>query len=148
MEYFLGSAITFAILYITNRFVAKDASYAVSNRVLKPFTQSQKNEILVAHLGFQPVAISRVVQETQAMKHFMKNGTIRVVLSNDKAYWIHNSNLLVADLIGGNIDKENAKVVDTIGMDKVELDKVIFIVEELTKGANNDNGNSGNKKLF
>lgn len=148
MEYFLGSAITFAILYITNRIVTKESNPKVEKRVLKPFTQSQKNEIIVNHLGFQPVVFSKVIQETQAMKHFMNNGTIRVVLSHDKAYWISNSKLLVADLIDGNIDKENAKVVDTMGMDKVELDKVIFIVEELTKGANNDNGNSGNKKFF
>lgn len=148
MEYFLGSAITLAIVYFLNKAVVKSNATQEKTKILSPFTQSQKNEIVMSYMGFPPPELFKIKEETQSMKYFREQYTTKIVLTQDKAYWISDNALLVAGLIDGNIDKENAKVVDTMAMDKVELEKVIFIVEELTKGANNDNGNSGNKKLF
>ncbi len=43
----------------------------------------------------------------------------------------------------GKIDEENKIRVDMMAMDKVELDKMIFIVDKLTEGLTDDSGNSG-----
>ena len=40
----------------------------------------------------------------------------------------------MSEIIDGNVDKINAKVVDTMGMSKVELDKMLFIIDQLRKG--------------
>jgi hypothetical protein len=44
----------------------------------------------------------------------------------------------------GYVDKETTRRVDTMGMDKVELDKMLFIMDQLRDGKINDSGSSGN----
>jgi hypothetical protein len=80
---------------------------------------------------------------TQATKHNQKT-QVRVIFTEEEAYWITNNKLYVAQLIDGIVDEESTKVVDTMTMDKVQLDRMIFIVEKLTEGLTNDSGNSGN----
>jgi hypothetical protein len=72
------------------------------------------------------------LEETQMSKH-QKTMQIRVIFVGNEAYWIKDNAFYVATTIDGMIDHESAKVVDTIGMDKVQLDKMSFIVEKLTE---------------
>jgi hypothetical protein len=64
-------------------------------------------------------------------------------MGND-AYWIEDNRVYTAKFEDGIIDQENKKTVDMTTIDKVELDKMIFVVERLTEGLSNDSGNSGN----
>jgi hypothetical protein len=148
MEYFFGSIITLAILYFANRITTKNNLTA--NKPIKLLSsQSRNHDVVMSRLGYYvPIASSYEFSDTQASRHYTKHSTMRVVLNNERAYWINENKLFVAELVDGNIDRESAKVVDTMTMDKVELDRVILIVEELTKGAQDDRGNTGNKKLF
>jgi hypothetical protein len=41
------------------------------------------------------------------------------------------------------INKEAAEQVDTMGMDKVQLDKMLFIMDKLREGINDDSRGSG-----
>jgi hypothetical protein len=43
---------------------------------------------------------------------------------------------------GTEIDGANATLVDTMGMDKVQLDKMLFIMDQLRDGNKNDSGDS------
>jgi hypothetical protein len=52
--------------------------------------------------------------------------------------------LYTAKLIDGKVDDESTTTVDTMGMDKVQLDKTIFIVSKLTEGLEDDRSNTGN----
>jgi hypothetical protein len=61
-----------------------------------------------------------------------------------RAYWIKDNQFYCADLVNGNVDQETAKPVDTMGMDKVQLDKMFFIVQKLTEGKADDRRSSGN----
>lgn len=68
---------------------------------------------------------------------------LRVAIIDNLAYWISDNAVFVAGINeDGFIDKESARPIDTMGMDKVELDKIGFIVERLTEGNNNDSGNT------
>jgi hypothetical protein len=69
---------------------------------------------------------------------------VKVVLVGDEAYWILNNVLFVANEIDGMIDKETTRPVDTMGMDKVQLDKMIFIVETLTEGKSDEDWDTRN----
>jgi hypothetical protein len=60
------------------------------------------------------------------------------------AYWIEDSRVYTANFEDGVVDYDNKIVVDMTAIDKVELDKMIFVVERLTEGLSNDSGNSGN----
>jgi hypothetical protein len=47
-------------------------------------------------------------------------------------------------MIDGNVDKETTRVVDTMTMNKVQLDKMIFIIDRLREEAFDDRWGSGN----
>jgi hypothetical protein len=78
---------------------------------------------------------------TQSRK-ILEKSQIRIIFSDNRAYWIKNNMFLQADLVDGEVDDSTTKVVDTMTMDKVELDKMIFIVQKLTEGIANDGGDS------
>ena len=50
----------------------------------------------------------------------------------------------MADMADGFINKETTKLVDTMGMDKVELDRMLFIMDRLKDGDGDDRSSSGN----
>ena len=80
---------------------------------------------------------------TQAFLNDEKNKQ-RMIFTENRAYWIKDNAFYQADLLEtGEIDNSTTKVVDTMTMDKVELDKMIFIVQKLTEGKRNDFGNPG-----
>ena len=58
----------------------------------------------------------------------------RVVFVENQAYWIKNNTLFVADMDEGMVDEDTTREVDTMGMNKVQLEKVIHIVDALTEG--------------
>jgi hypothetical protein len=145
MEYFLGSFITLltlglARIYFNSR-VAKNAMLPV-----KPvYRQSSVFELL------KPVTIlydylDNKILDTQATKH-RDSMYVRVIFVEDQAYWIKDGELCVSEMENGMVVGDSTKPVDTIGMDKVQLDKIIFIVEKLTEGLEDDRNSSRNKKL-
>ena len=147
MEYFIGSVTTLIIMMFFARAVNL-------NKQNKPFRNIVVNTQSRAHLLVSEYYLSAYSYlrepeplNTQASKHYLSEST-RVVLHENTAYWIRDSSLVCAKLINGNIDKENAKRVDTMALDKVELDKIMIIVDKLTDGVQNDGGNSGNEKFF
>lgn len=138
MEYFLGSAITLAITYVMiNLFKTK----IEDKKINIVFNQSHKHNMVKDYI---PINMNRQPLNTQASKH-LRSSMLRIIFMDNKAYWIKDNAVYVADIIDGNIEKDNAKVVDTYTMDDVQLKKIEFIVDKLTEGLANDSGNSGNK---
>jgi propanediol utilization protein len=80
----------------------------------------------------------------QSRKYIKKN-RVRVLIIDEKAYWKKDNVLYVANVNDSEIDKDNAHVVDIMGMDKVELDKMLFIVDQLSEGNEDDSRSSGDK---
>ena len=75
--------------------------------------------------------------------NYNKKMYVKILFLDQKAYWIKDNSFFVADVVDGNVLEDSARKVDTMGMDKVELDKMSFIVDKLTEGLSNDSGNSG-----
>jgi hypothetical protein len=128
LEYLLGSIITSATILLTYRWFTINsipkprlkvvASQSRTNEMLKSFfTQSQ---------SFPPAT-------TQSMKYF-DSINLRILILEEQAYWIKNNAVFVADVINGEIEKDTAKEVDTMAMDKVQLNRLMFIVEKLKEG--------------
>ena len=86
----------------------------------------------------------KIVSKTQSKKHHDKNN-VRVIILDSHAYWIKDNIFYKAPLDGGVIDKESAEEVDTISMDKVQLDKMLFIMDKLREGINDDSRDSGDR---
>jgi hypothetical protein len=68
---------------------------------------------------------------------------VRVMVVDDQAYWIKDNTFFTADMVDDNLDNDSTRTVDTMGMDEVQLKKMIFIVDKLTEGTSNDRGDSG-----
>ena len=137
MEYFLGSAITMIAMFITTRLISFNK---VSNKIDIPrYSQSHIHMLILPLLPEIKKYKKKMV--TQSSKHEEKTN-IRVVILDNKAYFVSNGTFYCADMNGTEIDKSSATLVDTIGMDKVQLDKMLFIMDQLRDGKKNDSGDS------
>jgi len=126
MEYLLGSLVTLVTMTIVSRLVRKTEKEIVPVKV--NFSQSRKHELIKDY-----IFIKQEATNTQSSKHYGKQWS-KVVLSGDMAYWIEDNTVYSAEHDGAGIVIETKKIVDMMGIDKVELDKMILIVERLTEG--------------
>ncbi len=137
MEYLAGSIVT-AILLFTARYF---------------YVTSKPNKINI-HLAFRQSRIFEMTRsarffpnkerpETQSSKHFDKT-KVRIIITEDKAYWIKDSAVYQADVVEGIIQENSTKVVDMMALDEVKLKDMMFIIDKLTEGQKNDSGDSRN----
>ncbi len=141
MEFALGVLFAFATVFFVRKFILTESVIKETEVARLIYRQSHVYDMISPYLEYMPDTY--VMPNTQAFEHDSKN-KIRVVFTDNKAYWIKNNAFYQADLIDGLVDESTTKVVDTMSMDKVELDKMIFIVQQLTEGMTNDGGSSGN----
>jgi hypothetical protein len=139
MDYLVGSALTVLVCY----FLLKDFIYSVGpkNKIKISYSQSNIHE-QIKH--FLPPASSLAVKKiTQSSKH-RDQKSVKVIIVDGNAYWISDNKFYTAIVEEHGINKNAAVVVDTIGMDKVELDKMLFIMDKLREGKSHDSGSTGN----
>jgi hypothetical protein len=86
----------------------------------------------------------RLRAKRQSTNHYDKTN-IKVVIVDNNAYWIKDNIFYKAPLVNELIDKDLAEQVDTISMDKVQLDKMLFIMDKLREGTNDDSRGSRDK---
>lgn len=137
MEYVLGSLITLLGLFIFNKMIKQ---MAIRKMPIPMFTQSRKIQLIKNYLI--NIVSPEVEIKTQSREHLKKN-SIKAFFWADNVYWIENGFLVTAKIIDNGIDENTKKKVDTHSLDKVELEKITFIVDKLTEGNKDDSGNSG-----
>lgn len=137
MEYFVGSLFTLITMFIVAKLIQSPKNNI--KHVKTNFNQSRQHELIKNYIPISP----RKKLNTQATK-FNSNRYTRIIFINNSAYWIENNIFYTADFIDNEIVQETKKQVDTMTMDKVELDKMIFIIDRLTEGLSDDSSNSGN----
>jgi hypothetical protein len=98
--------------------------------------------ILLKHFTNFQIAIT-------SKKFELENGEIKknlrvIFTEEEKAYWVDNNIFYVSNIINGHPDFDNAEKVDTKNMSKEELDKMLFILDNLRRGDHNERGSSGN----
>lgn len=139
MEYFLGSALTMIAMFITTRLILPRTINTKKDSLR--YSQTHIHTLIMPLLPDIKSYKKKVV--TQSSKHEEKIN-IKVVILENKAYFVKDGSFYCADMNGDFIDKHSATVVDTIGMDKVQLDKMLFIMDQLRDGKKNDSGDSRN----
>lgn len=128
MEYLIGAIVTATTILLTYRWFVTNSIPKVSLKVFA--SQSRTNELIKS---FFIKDESFPAATTQSMKHF-DSINLRILILEEQAYWIKNNAVFVAEVINGEIEKDTAKEVDTMAMDKVQLNKLMFIVEKLKEG--------------
>jgi hypothetical protein len=82
--------------------------------------------------------------ESQSAKH-AANTMIKIIVIEDKAYWVKDNVFYFADTDSGDIVDVTAKPVEISDMSKQDLDKMLFILDNLRKGNENDSSGAGNE---
>jgi hypothetical protein len=140
MEFLFGFALALLTIFAARHFIIdKEISWSRKSLGIR-YTQSYIFELLYPSMSYKPLYKTR--KPSQSLLNEEKNKQ-RIIFTDNKAYWIKDNAFYEASLIDGEVDKTTTKVVDTMTMDKVELDKMIFIVQKLTEGMKNDFGNPG-----
>jgi hypothetical protein len=80
---------------------------------------------------------------SQARKHVRSN-TVRVLIIEDNAYWVHDNMFYVADTVEGLVDPETVRPVDTNNMSNRDIDKMLFILDSLKNGNSDDSSGAWN----
>jgi hypothetical protein len=132
-NYFLGVFSTIIIFFCVARLAFRLLSV---EKVKSPYRYSQKNihYLVSPYLG----GIPKKIKKTQSLNHFNKNN-LKVIIVDNEAFWVKDNTLYTAEMTQEGVDKDTTKVVDTMSMDKVQLDKMLFIIDQLKDGEGNDN---------
>jgi hypothetical protein len=79
---------------------------------------------------------------SQSKNHVSKY-MVKIIVIEQKAYWVKDNIFYTAETNDGQIVHETAKPVDIGNMPKKELDKMLFILDNLGRG-NDDSSGSRN----
>ena len=86
----------------------------------------------------KPRAVSQSTKHTE--KHMVK-----IIVIDNMAYWVSDNIFYTAETENGQIVHETAKPVDIGNMPKKELDKMLFILDNLGRRNNDDSSSSRNE---
>jgi hypothetical protein len=135
----LSIALTLAVICIIIIIVGKRSKKYFTKVV---YTQSSIHQtikhFIPSDLFDKPKRIS------QTRKHVDSN-TVKVIIIEGSAYWVHDNMFYVADTVDGLVDGETVKPVDTNNMSKRDIDKMLFILDSLKNGNSDDSGSTWNK---
>ena len=106
------------------------------------YRQSDMHNIL-KDFFFKDIFDNKVV--TSQSKIWKEKQTTRVVIIDQRAYWVSNNMFYVGDTVDGKVKPETGKPLDTTKMSKREVDKMLFILDNLKNGKINDSGSAGNQ---
>jgi hypothetical protein len=119
------------------------ATYIVASRP-KNRTQIVSQSMLLYRYNSSKKYSRKLISKTQSKNHYDKTN-VKVIIVDNNAYWIKDNIFYKAPLVDQLIDKESAEQVDTINMDKVQLDKMLFIMDKLREGISDDSRGSRDK---
>jgi len=140
MEYIIGFLSAFVFIYFL---VQIQSRYDILKERLKFVKSTQsRHHYLFKKNTFLPKKRGRN-NNTQSAKHD-KNINIKVIIMDNQAYWIKDNTFYTAEMRHGVVDKETTKEVDTMTMNKVQLDKMMFIIDRLREEAFDDRGGTRN----
>jgi hypothetical protein len=135
MEFLIGAAVTMISYIITQKIVRN--KFERQQIVDIKYSQSHIYQIVKPYLEFAQAF--DVPENTQAA-NYIKNAYMKVMIVKNKAYWIKDNTFFTAEVVNGQVQKETAKEVDTMTMNKVELNEMLFIVEKLRGGSDDYRG--------
>lgn len=139
MEYLIGSLATFILVNLMSKKMIKDKDL----KVKQTFVYRQSHIFDLVKPLLPPPNLLKPERKSQAMNHENKTN-VKVIIMGRQAFWIKDNMFYMADMDGQHIDKESTRRVDTMAMDRVELDKMLFIMDQLRDRDIDDSGSSGN----
>lgn len=142
MDYLIGFFVGTTLMVVFYKFLIKN-SQKTNDKVAIKYSQSHIFNIIKPFASII-YSVPKPAIKTQTTE-YEKSQTVRVIMTEGQAYWIRDNTFYTADINEDySVDNDSTRVVDTMSMDKVQLDKIIFIVDRLTEDSDNDDSNSRN----
>ena len=139
MKYFLGSISTLIVIFVVTKFFYSNIDLKTDKTIR--YSQTHIYELIKPLVYTKE--INKVIRNSQSQKYNEKVN-IKVIIMEDMAYWIKDNIFYMANMVDGFVDKDTTRTVDTMAMDKVQLDKMLFIMDRLREGKRNDSSGTGN----
>jgi hypothetical protein len=139
MEYFLAIGLTLLAAWSIIRLNGYKVSKTLTN--IK-YRQSDIHESIRTLIPKKLNNKEKI--ESQSAKH-AANTMIKIIVIDNRAYWVKDNVFYSADTDNGDIVSPTAEPVDISTMSKKDIDKMLFILDNLRKGIQNDSGSSGNE---
>lgn len=133
MEYLLISLLLIPIFMIY-KIINKSRSIIVKKVIFK----TQARTIAMLSNAYESQRLSEVKNLTTQSTKFFDKKHPKILIMDDEGYWIKDNAVYCAEFDGMRLDQENAIQLDTMTMNDVQLKKLIFIIEQLTKGLDNE----------
>jgi hypothetical protein len=140
MEYLIGSFTTFLLILSISFLKRADV---VKQKVTVRYSQSHIFDLVQPLLP--PISNRTIKKRISQSTKYDEKTNIRVIIVDGTAYWVKENVFYKANVMGDGVDSDTTQVVDTIGMDSVELDKMLFIMDRLKEGLEDDRGSSRNE---
>lgn len=136
MEYLIAVGLTFVLsLAIIKLSVKKSIKRFGQIEYRQSSTYERSRQFMPKNSYSSPEVVS------QAMKH-VEQHMVKIIIIDNKAYWVKDNIFYTAETNNGSIVHETAKPVDTNDMSKKDIDKMLFILDNLGKGKNRDDSSS------
>ena len=136
MDFLIGAIVTIICYVVSQKVVAKNISKQESLGVIN-YSQSHIYELMRPFLEFADIVSPEFSNQSN---NYLKNAYLKVMVVSNKAYWIKDNTFYVADVVDGEVKKETTKEVDTMSMNRVELNEMLFIVEKLREESDDYRG--------
>jgi len=138
VKYFIGFGLTLlvslTIIVLMNKKINKKMSRTL---------YSQKDTHELFKYFFSIDSSNQKKRLSQLTKHTEKS-MIKVMVIGQEAYWVSDNTFYVAKAIDGEVEAGSAEPVDVANMSKNDMNKMLFILDNLQNGNKNDSGSAGN----
>lgn len=142
MEYLLGSFTTFALLIFFSMLFKNSIN---KNNINKNSIKYSQSHIFMHIKPLLPdMSNIKKIKNTQSLD-YEKKINVKIIILDNYAYWIKENQFYKAEIVNNLIDPDTTTTVDTIGMDSIQLDKMLFIMDKLREGLDNDSGSTRNQ---
>lgn len=136
----------FALLGLTLCFTSYIIYKGIRFKSLPGIVYSQSSIHLMIKDFIPKTLYEKPRQVSQSTNHVEKN-TIKVIFIENKAYWVSNNIFYCAEAVNGHVDIDTTEPIDTTNMSKKDIDKMLFILDNLKNGSNDDSSSAGNERL-
>ena len=138
MDYAMVILLTIAITFVILKLIRRNERVFLGRPI---YRQSDMHYLMKSFFSRNILLKDK---ETQMTKRVDKEA-VKIVMTEDKAYWVVDNVFYVSDIIDDRPDMSSAKPIDTSNMSKSDIDKMLFILDNLDRGKNDERGSTGNE---
>lgn len=138
MRYFITIGLTLILSWSIIIIVAKRNKNIFNKKI---YRQSDMHNMLKV---FFSLDINDSKPVSSQIKKRKEEKVTSVVILNNKAYWVKDNIFYVGEAVNGEVLPETGIPIDTNILSESEINKLLFILDNLKGGKTNDSGSTGN----